>query len=155
VTGSIVDAAVEIARGVGSGRLRARGRDRHRDAIPGFGDEYLLVAVSCPDAVEVPIDLAIASEAASIDLDLDATLRSPFLVEDEGIYQVDAVANEPWNGSGASLPIDVDPSWEEQSINALVEIQPDGLSAGNVKWVGTNSDGDAADYADLLTWNIE
>jgi hypothetical protein len=81
-----------------------------------------------PTLVEVPIDLAIASEAASIDLDLDATLRSPFLVEDEGIYQVDAVANEPWNGSGASLPIDVDPSWEEQSINALVEIQPDGLS---------------------------
>jgi len=155
VTGSIVDAAVEIARGAGSAVYV------HADPIDvvtrtsGFGDDYLLVAVSCPDAVEVPIDLAIASSAASIDLDLEATLRSPAMAREEGLYQAEAVASDPWDGSGATLPSDVDPSWEEQTIDALVEIQPDGQSAGSVKWVGTDAAGDSAEYADLLTWNVE
>jgi hypothetical protein len=157
VNGDVADVTVGIARASGPANYV------HADEIDivtrirhlGGGDMYLTIGVICVDAVEVPVDLTIASEAAAIDLDMDATLSSPLQAKYEGLYQADALASAPYDEADAPLPSNVDTSWEEQTIDARVEIQPDGLSAGSVKWVGTNADGDAADYADLLHWNID
>ena len=114
----------------------------------GFGPDIdFQVGVICDDWLEVPAELSIVSEAAAIDHEMDAALRSsqPWEEQWTGI-----VATEPYEDAGIVVP-GIDESFDTQTIDARLSMEAEGRSAGSLSWNGTDDTHGRAIY--ILSWD--
>jgi hypothetical protein len=152
--GSEVDASFTVARGEGPAFFA----DTElidvvtRQFDPGGGDSYLLVAVTCDDWVEVPADLTIVAEEADIDVSMDASIRSPSHFSQGGDSGADIDGSVPYDESG--LVVDgIDDTFDEQTIEVSVSMQPAAQSAGSLYWHGSEQDEEG--IVRILAWDAE
>lgn len=155
--GSEVDAAFTVERGVGPA-LFADTEEYEvvtRSFDPGGGSSAPLTQsvlssdVSCDDWVEVPAAFAIVSEEADIDLEMDATIRSP-TSRSQWDSGADIEGNLPYEQSG--LVIDgIDETTDDQTIELFVSMQPAEQSTGSLSWHGSEQDEERS--VRILAWD--
>jgi hypothetical protein len=147
---SEVDVSFAVERGEGPARFLDTEEIDIVTRVRGMGgDQYLLLAVVCTDALQVPATFSLLSEEADVALDMDATLSSPVFPPIPEDVDLDLFATEPYAESGVDVP-DIDPSLDDQTLEARVEILADGTSAGAVSWLGSSDT--YARSVPLLEW---
>jgi hypothetical protein len=149
--GSEVDVAFTVERGDGPALFADT---EEIDVVTrsfdlGGGDAYLLIDVTCEDWVEVPADFAIRSEGAGTDLAMDAVIRSPSDFTRGWDSGADIEGSVPYDESG--LAVDgIDDTFEEQTIEVSLSMQPAEQSRGEFYWSGWEPD--RAKIVRILTW---
>jgi len=151
VNDSEVDVAWALERGEGNARFAdIEEIDIVKRGKCGLGDFYAGLYVQCDDWLEVPAEFTIASEAAGIEAEMDAVLRSPVSYSASPEVGADIRASEPYADSGVVVP-GADDSFEQQTLEAWISAEPDGTSDGSLSWNGVSDTRAQTIYA--LSWD--
>jgi len=151
--GHEVDVAFTVERGEGPALFADTEQIEvvHRSFHLGGGEgSDLMGDPTCEDWVEIPADFAIVSEEAGIDLAMDATIRSPSDSSRGRNPGADIDGSVPYEQSG--LVVDgIDKTFDEQTIEVSVSMQPAEQSGGSIYWHGSEQDDER--IVRILTWD--